>query len=130
MYVAIYVIDKDLLKDLNKDLIKSIVTVFGAGLPAFGAALFGVKATGDFKAAAEQAKRTLTKLNSLKPELEREQKNPTSDSSLRLLSKLTGTLTTDLREWANIYELRELSLLGKENSAIARRHKGRPTGPA
>ncbi|MEL6415402.1 MAG: hypothetical protein AAFQ15_10740, partial [Pseudomonadota bacterium] len=112
IFVAVYMFDKSLLPKDSKDLIKSVVTVLGAGLPAFGAALFGVKATGDFKAAAEQAKRTLMKLNSLRLELIRERKNPTPDSSLRLLSKLTSTLTTDLREWANIYELRELSLPG------------------
>lgn len=101
--------------DLEKsklDFIKALVTVLGAGLPACGAALFGIKATGDFKVAAEQASRTLDKLRSLKVELESEHQSPRLDSTIRLLNRLTSTLTTDLREWGNVYELRELTLPG------------------
>ena len=112
LFAIIYFLSSMSLDKSVTDPIKAVVTLLGAGLPAFGAALFGIKATGDFKVASEQAKRTLKKLESLRPELQKEKTAPNAAATLNLLNVLTSTLTTDLREWANIYELRELTLPG------------------
>lgn len=91
---------------------KALVTVLGAGLPAFGAALFGIRATGDFRVASEQAKRTLAELEDLKQRLETERTAPSRERTAQLLLTLTQALTSDLRDWAKIYRLRELQLPG------------------
>ncbi len=95
-----------------KDFIKASVTFLGAGMPALGAALFGILATGDFKVASEQAARTSRELADLKLQLENEKHDPKPGRTSQLLLALTQTLTSDLRDWAKIYRMRELTLPG------------------
>ena len=95
-----------------KDFIKASVTFFGAGMPALGAALFGIQATGDFKVASEQTARTSRELADLKLQLENERHDPKPSRTSQLLLALTQTLTSDLRDWAKIYRMRELILPG------------------
>lgn len=95
-----------------KDFIKASVTFFGAGMPALGAALFGIQATGDFKVASEQTARTSRELADLKLQLENERHDPKPGRTSQLLLALTQTLTSDLRDWAKIYRMRELTLPG------------------
>lgn len=95
-----------------KNPIKAVVTVLGAGLPAFGAALFGIRATGDFRVASEQAERTLVELKDLSMRLEKEaaEENPSRERVSRLIYELTQVLVSNLRDWTKIYRSRELQL--------------------
>lgn len=95
-----------------KDFIKASVTFLGAGMPALGAALFGIQATGDFKVSSEQTARTSRELADLKVQLENEKQDPKPARTSQLLLALTQTLTSDLRDWAKIYRMRELTLPG------------------
>ncbi len=97
-----------------KNVVKSIVTVLGAGMPAFGAAFFGIRATGDFKLVSEQAGRTLRELSELRTKLETEAAKvaPTREQASHLLSSLTQALVSDLRGWTKVYRARELQLPG------------------
>lgn len=95
-----------------KASVKSAVTFLGAGLPALGAALNGIRAMGDFKVAAEQAGRTGKELIRIKKALQRqhESKSPDRVQIAQLFNEASRALSTDVREWAKIYQLRELGL--------------------
>jgi len=95
-----------------KEVTKATTTFVGGGFPALGAALFGIRATGDFKVAGEQAHRTLVELESLKDRLESLRTDPTQERTSLVLTMLTRDLATDMRDWAKIYRLRELNLPG------------------
>ncbi|MEP1206078.1 MAG: hypothetical protein ABJL64_20140 [Rhizobiaceae bacterium] len=98
----------------QKNLFKAVVTVLGAGLPAFGAAFFGIRATGDYKLVCEQAGRTLNELENLRGLLKAEiaKEFPTREHVSRLLYQLTQILVSDIRDWSRVYRARELQLPG------------------
>lgn len=100
------------LTDGWKQAIKAVTTLVGGGFPAVGAALFGIRATGDFMVAGEQAKRTLAELESLKDKLNEQKTDPSRRQVSLLLTNLTRTLSSDTRDWAKIYRLRKLTLPG------------------
>lgn len=95
-----------------KEFIKALTTCVGGSFPAFGAALFGMRATGDFMVASEQARRTLGELEAIKQRLELLKADPSRELESVLLGTLTGVLAADLRDWAKIYRLRQLILPG------------------
>ena len=95
-----------------KQAIKAFTTFVGGGFPALGAALFGIRATGDFRVAGEQAIRTKGELETVKAQLGALHDAPTRERAARLLTDLTRVLAGDLRDWAKIYQLRELTLPG------------------
>lgn len=95
-----------------KDFVKAAVTFLGAGMPALGAALLGIQATGDFKVASEQAARTSRELAALKSHLENERRAPRPGHTSQLLLALTQALISDLRDWAKIYRMRQLTYPG------------------
>lgn len=94
----------------TKDVIKAAVTIAGAVLPAFGAGLFGIRATGDFRLSAERATQTLTHLEALKEKLDHEKADPSRERISALFLTVTQALTSDLRAWSRIFRFRELSL--------------------
>lgn len=95
-----------------KEFMKATTTFIGGGFPAFGAALFGIRATGDFMVAGEQARRTLVELETLKDRLVALKAEPSQERTSLMLTMLTRALATDMRDWAKIYRLRELILPG------------------
>lgn len=95
-----------------KDFVKALATFLGAGLPAVGAALFGIHATGDFRLAGERAALTSSALQQLRRRLGTEMRAPKRERATQLLLMLTQILTSDLREWAKIYRMRGLTLPG------------------
>lgn len=114
-YVAVAMLSAFGLVSLSggwKEAVKAVTTFVGGGFPAFGAALFGIRAMGDFMVASEQARRTLTELEALKVRLEVLKADPSRKQESVLFAALTRVLAADLRDWAKIYRLRELSLPG------------------
>ena len=95
-----------------KEIVKAMTTFVGGGFPALGAALFGIRATGDFLVAGEQARGTIVELESLKARLISLKADPSQEQTSLLLMMLTRALATDMRDWAKIYRLRELILPG------------------
>jgi hypothetical protein len=95
-----------------KDFTKAMTTFVGGAFPALGAALFGIRATGDFMVAGDQARRTLVELEALKDRLAALKSDPSQERVSLLLTMLTRVLATDIRDWAKIYRLRELILPG------------------
>lgn len=100
------------LTDGWKQAVKALTTLVGGGFPACGAALFGIRATGDFLVAGEQAKHTLAELELLKKRLNKQIADPSFEQVSPLLANLTRTLSSDTRDWSKIYRLRELTLPG------------------
>ncbi len=100
------------LEDGWKQAFKALTTFVGGGFPALGAAMFGIRATGDFMVAGEQARLTLEELETLKHQLESLRADPTRDQISFMLADLTRTLATDMRDWTKIYRFRELTLPG------------------
>lgn len=93
----------------SKALIKSFVTLLGAGLPALGAALFGIRAYGDYRRAGEQAGHTLEDLRYLKQQLEALDP-PSYEKTSQFFSILTQVMTSDLRQWSKVFRTKELQL--------------------
>ncbi|MGV8989430.1 MAG: hypothetical protein ACOH2H_24695 [Cypionkella sp.] len=87
---------------------KNLVTVFGASLPAFAAALFGIRATGDFDMAVEESSRMEKELGRIARLLEKEAENPDRRRVVQLFSDATRAMSGDLRLWGLIYRHREL----------------------
>lgn len=87
---------------------KPLATVLAASLPVFGAAVFGIRATGDFRAAMHQSERMVAELNGLHERLA-SSTDPARvwvDQSFDLLSH---TMSEDLKLWGMIYSERELA---------------------
>lgn len=89
---------------------KPLATVLGGALPAIGAALFGIRATGDFRAAERQSQRMIRRLTHLRAHLEHARNHPDRALTIQLLAELTQTLAADLSVWSLIYTQRELHL--------------------
>ena len=94
---------------LAADLYKPLATVLGATLPVVGAAIFGIRATGDFRSSAQQSRRMVSELEQLARSLEARRSTPDRLAVLRLLSHVSLTLSDDLRVWRLIYSERELT---------------------
>lgn len=106
-YYFIYVLQFD---EELKPVMKSVVTLLGAGLPALGAALNGIRAIGDFKVVEEQAKRTHAELVVIREALNKLKEKPNRLETGRLFSEATRAMSSDLNDWVKIYRLRELGL--------------------
>ncbi|WP_282610820.1 hypothetical protein [Pelagibius sp. Alg239-R121] len=106
-YYVFYVLGSG--KEL-KPLMKSVVTLLGAGLPALGAALNGIRAMGDFKIVEKQADRTYAELVTVRDRLLKHREKPNRLETGRMFSEATRAMSSDLNDWVKIYRLRELGL--------------------
>ncbi|MFC4352650.1 DUF4231 domain-containing protein [Fodinicurvata halophila] len=99
--------------------IKPLATFLGGVLPVAGAALYGIRATGDFRASSHQSARTLAELERLKHQFEvKRTAAPATDpdgmlqpsrSQVRsMLTQLGRVMTDDLKVWGMIFSEREL----------------------
>lgn len=94
---------------LAADFYKPLATLLGATLPVVGAAIFGIRATGDFRSSAQQSLRMVSELEQLARSLKARRGSPDRQSVRRLLGQVSLTLSDDLRIWRLIYSERELT---------------------
>ena len=91
---------------------KAAAPVLGAGLPAMGAALFGIRAIGDFRVAETQAARTLEELEAIGAQLCSLREMPSRAEAVVLFLRISQAEAADLRDWTRVYSLRPLALPG------------------
>lgn len=97
---------------------KPLATFFAGTLPVFGAAVFGIRATADFRTAVRQSRRMTRELDGLGRALAAldGRLSGTGAESLavprqrlsRLLARLGRALAEDVRLWGMFYSEREL----------------------
>lgn len=99
---------------------KPWVTFLGGWLPVIGAAIFGIRATADFRAAISQSKRMERELHRLKKLFNMDLAaatgtdpapaggQPHRERVLQLFAQLSRTLSDDLKLWGMVYSEREL----------------------
>ncbi|MFG6158068.1 hypothetical protein ACGTNG_04625 [Halomonas sp. 1390] len=95
-------------KALVKEVVKPLATFFGGVLPVYGAALFGIRATGDFRSSVQQSERMIDELGVLKTHLQGQRAAPNRARLHRTLARVTRTLADDLHFWGVIYSERAL----------------------
>ncbi len=85
------------------------VSLLGGLLPAIGAALYGIRIQGDFKAAAERSAVVAARLSSLMRDLGG--KHPTSFAkAARIADEAANIMTAELSDWSMIFREKPLSL--------------------
>ncbi|MBI1382182.1 MAG: hypothetical protein GC161_13985 [Planctomycetaceae bacterium] len=87
---------------------KPTATFLGGALPMVGAAIFGIRATADFRSARLQSERMVTELSRLETLLKAQEAKPDRDEVGRLFDQLSRTLSDDVRLWNMVYSGREL----------------------
>ncbi|MFG6158067.1 hypothetical protein ACGTNG_04620 [Halomonas sp. 1390] len=88
---------------------KPLATFLGGVLPVIGAAIFGIRATADFRTAIRQSERMTTELDDLGGELEAALEQADRARVVQLLGKLSRSLSYDLKIWSMVYSERDLA---------------------
>jgi len=88
--------------------VKPWVTFLGGTLPVLGAAIFGIRATGDFRSSARQSKRMLAELERLRGIVDAELAEPRRQDVVRVLGLASRVISEDLKLWGMIYSERAL----------------------
>jgi hypothetical protein len=86
------------------------VTFLAAFLPAAGAALAGIRETGDFHGFAHRSARTVTALENLGSDLARAKREVLLDDTNDILVRTAQVLTEDLAAWQSLYSAKRLNL--------------------
>jgi hypothetical protein len=86
------------------------VTFLVASLPAIGAAMAGIRETGDFEGFAQRSAKTLAELVELKREFDVAKRRLRLESTGAVLLSTARVLTADLAAWQSIYGRKRLSL--------------------
>lgn len=91
---------------------KPLITFMSAGLPALVAALYGIRAQGDYEASAERSKETANGLLGVKTSLEQLSQAPDIDPmAVRAeFGKAGDIMLSDLNLWRHIYGYRPLNI--------------------
>jgi hypothetical protein len=87
-----------------------LVTFLAAFLPAFGAALAGIRETGDFHGFAHRSARTVTALENLGSDLARAKREVSLEDTSDILVRTAQVLTEDLAAWQSLYSAKRLNL--------------------
>ncbi|MGC9371247.1 MAG: hypothetical protein ACP5DX_17060 [Paracoccaceae bacterium] len=95
-------------KIFAKEIAKPWATFLGGALPVFGAALFGIRATGDFRSSFKQSVRMVDELQELKRHLKGQRAAPHRPLLHRTLAQVTRTMANDLHFWGMLYRERAL----------------------
>ncbi len=88
----------------------TLATIASAGLPAIGAAIYGIRMQGDFAGAAERSEALAHQLASLRTVIDADA--PGFDTLTRRARRLSDLLTQDLTRWLQTYHARPLALPG------------------
>jgi len=86
------------------------MTMITAGLPAVGAAIYGIRMQGEFASVSERAHDTLERLHVLRHTIGDDEL--AFDTLQRRIAHLTALLTSDLSDWHRTYHARPLALPG------------------
>lgn len=89
---------------------KPYLGAVGAVFPAIGAALSGIRFTGEFEAFARRSEQMVRELEELAKRYQAIGRSPTLEGSTKLLLDTAETLHRDLQDWKSIYTLRRLDL--------------------
>ncbi|MGO9234473.1 MAG: hypothetical protein ACLP4V_10515 [Methylocella sp.] len=90
--------------------LEDIVIAIAAFLPALGAALAGIRETGDFGKVAERSAKTATALKELHQEVARAKRELALDETGDVLLSTAQVLTEDLATWQSVYGHKRLEL--------------------
>ncbi len=85
-------------------------TWISAVFPTFGAALAGIRFTGDFEGFARRSRQTAERLRRLSDEFSRAERHMTFDRAAKALEDTAKKMTDDLQGWQSIYALKRISL--------------------
>ncbi len=85
------------------------VTFLAALLPAVGAAIAGIRETGDFEGFAERSAKTLASLKDLEKEIEVAKRRLTLESTGTVLLSTAEVLTEDLTAWQSVFGRKRLN---------------------
>jgi hypothetical protein len=86
------------------------LTMITAGLPALGAAIYGIRMQGEFASVSERAHETHHHLETLRATIEAD--TLAFDTLQRRTAHLTALLTSDITVWRRTYHARPLALPG------------------
>lgn len=86
------------------------LTFYAAWLPALGAAVAGIRETGDFEKVAERSHKTAAALAGLSSAINTARKNLTLDETGDVLLRAALILTEDLGSWQTVYGDKRLEL--------------------
>jgi hypothetical protein len=89
---------------------KPLMTYLAAFLPALGAAIAGIRFTGDFEGFADQSAQTADALANLKPGYARAMDEPDLAKTASILIETARVMTVDLGGWHSLYKRRDLTL--------------------
>jgi hypothetical protein len=89
---------------------KDVVTYIVAGLPALGAALAGIRETGDFEGVAALSAKTASALETLKRDYAEAKRTLLLDDTGDVLIGTAQVLTDDLAAWQSLYGRKRLTL--------------------
>jgi len=85
-------------------------TIATAGLPAVGAAIYGIRMQGDFAGTAERSEALAHALTSLRTVIDDDDTG--FDTLIRRVRRASDLLTEDLASWLQTYHARPLTLPG------------------
>ena len=85
-----------------------VFVIVAAGLPAIGAAIFGIRMQGDFGSTEERSRGTADNLNRIADALEHP--DVTLARSTDLVEAAAATMLNDVSEWRRAYQKRTLQL--------------------
>jgi sensor histidine kinase regulating citrate/malate metabolism len=88
----------------------NLLTFLAAFLPALGAALAGIRETGDFDKVAERSRKTAAVLSNLSHAIADAQQSLTLDKTGDMLLAAAQVLTEDLAAWQAVYGHKRLEL--------------------
>jgi hypothetical protein len=90
--------------------LKDYVTYLAAFLPALGAALAGIRETGDFEKVSERSTKTAASLQELQDEVARARRSLSLDETGDILLSTAQALAEDLSAWQSVYGHKRLEL--------------------
>jgi len=114
IFLALFGLDRIVATTSIKGLLfaaKPFLTFLGAGLPALGAAVAGIRVHGGFEESANRSARTLDQLAGLSDDYARTAKGDASlDDTAELLIATARILSEDIAAWQDLYGRKRLTL--------------------
>jgi hypothetical protein len=89
---------------------KNYVTFAAAFAPALGAAVAGIRESGDFERFSERSAKTVQALEGLKHEIAQAMRKLTLDATSDVIFSIAQILTEDLSAWNSVYGRKQLEL--------------------
>jgi hypothetical protein len=114
IFLALFALDRMVATTSIETLVfaaKPFLTFLGAGLPALGAAVAGIRAHGGFEESAKRSARTLDQLAGLSDDYARNAKGDASlEDTAELLIATARILSEDIAAWQDLYGRKRLTL--------------------